>query len=377
MPGSRDANPPADGTEQAYSVGDRVRVLYTGGGARTAASRYLWTTVQDGLRSWRITPAPRLSQRFTASSVPGVGIYAVRFTGTGYEAAGAPYTAAFRAEDRRLTVTMTPDKPRYAPGDHATLAVRTSDPDGRPVAASVFVRVIDEKLYSMGLADDEDPLGELYQIVDPGVLGVGWTHEIPAVEGDGGGGDTTGGGGGVRTDFRDWLVATLVRTTADGRATVGVDLSDDLTSWHVAGSAVSSSLHAGIGSASMPVGLPFFAEATVAPTYLVADHPVIGLRAYGSSLHDRDAVTFTVSSDTLPLATVTVRGKAFGRPRSSCPSSRWGRTACGSSRRPGRARRPAATSSSAPSRSSRAGPSRPPRRPCRSPARRPWRPATA
>ena len=307
----RDAEQPTDDTERDYSVGDTIRVLYAGGGTRTASSRYLWTTLQDGLRSWRITRAPRLAQRFTASSVPGVGIYAVRFTGVGYEAAGTPYTAAFRAEDRRLTVALTPDKPRYAPGDHATLTVRTTNGRGNPVAASVFVRVIDEKLYAMGYADDEDPLGVLYQQLDSGLLGVGWTHETPSQTYDGGGGDTTGGGGEARTDFRDWLVARLVRTGANGLATVAVDLSDDLTSWHVTGSGVTTALLAGTGSTAVPVGLPFFGEATVAPAYLLADRPVIGLRAFGTGLRTGDEVTFTVSSDTLPLAAVTIHGTAF------------------------------------------------------------------
>ncbi|HEY3333921.1 MAG TPA: Ig-like domain-containing protein, partial [Candidatus Limnocylindrales bacterium] len=305
------ADPPADGHEQTYPVGSHVRVVYSGGGARTATSRYLWTTVQDGLRSWRITTAPRLTQTFTKASVPGVGIYAVRFTGSGYQAASAPFTAPFRAEDRRLTVTVTPDRARYAPGDHATLTVRTTGRDGAPVPASVFLRVIDEKLYAMGLADDEDPLGVLYQSLESGVLGVGWTHETPAQANDGGGGDTTGGGGDARTDFRDWLVARLVRTGPDGRATVAVDLSDDLTSWHATASAVTASLRAGMGSATMPVGLPFFAEVTVAPTYLVADRPVIGMRAFGTALGAGDDVVFTVSSDTLPMAAVSVRVAAF------------------------------------------------------------------
>jgi hypothetical protein len=126
------------------------------------------------------------------------------------------------------------------------------------------------------------------------------------------GGDTTGGGGEApRTDFRDWLLARIVRTGADGRATVAVDLSDDLTSWHVTAAAVSQALLAGRGDAKIAVSLPFFAEVTVADSYLVADAPIVRVRAYGTGLDAGDIVTFRVSSGTLPLAPITATAPAF------------------------------------------------------------------
>ena len=301
----------APGNTESYGIGDAIRIRFSGGARQTSSSRYLWTVSQAGLRTWRITSAPRLTLPFRASFVPGITANAVRFTGTGYEVARNDFSALYRAADKRLDVTVTPDRARYAPGGTATVAIRTTRRDGHPVPASVFIRVIDEKLYAMGIAADEDPLGELYGFVDSGVIGVGWTHEIPQVPSDGDGGDTTGGPGDVRGDFRDWLVATMVHTDPDGRASVTFDLSDDLTSWRATVSGITSSLLAGTGSATLAVGLPFFAEATVAPEYLVADEPVIRLRGYGGALGAADVVTFKVSSDTLPMAATTVQATAF------------------------------------------------------------------
>jgi hypothetical protein len=51
---------------------------------------------------------------------------------------------------------------------------------------------------------------------------------------------------------------------------------------------------AGEGSITIPVGLPFFVDATIAPEYLVSDKPAIGLRAYGTDLPAGADVTFAV-----------------------------------------------------------------------------------
>ena len=100
-------------------------------------------------------------------------------------------------------------------------------------------------------------------------------------------------------------------TGSDGTARVSVPLSDDLTSWHVSAAAVDAALEAGSGTGLLAVGLPFFAEATIAPEYLVADRPVIRVRGFGSGLAAGETVTFTVSSDTLPMSAVTVTADAF------------------------------------------------------------------
>ena len=68
---------------------------------------------------------------------------------------------------------------------------------------------------------------------------------------------------------------------------------------------------AGEGSLLIPVGLPFFAEATIAPEYLVSDRPEIGLRAFGTALKATSKVTFAVDSDTLGLHVTGLHADAF------------------------------------------------------------------
>ena len=292
-----------------YGVGDTVKVRFANGIKNPQVSRYLFTVLARGLRTAVVQGSPTFSTRFTSALVPNARITSVRFTGMGYEVGGW-FSADLRTEDRALDVMLTADRDRYQPGDRVVVTIITRTATGQPTPASVFVRAVDEKLFAMGAANMDDPLGELYASTSSGLVATGWSHASPIADDGDGKGDTTGEGG-DREDFRDWLVAKLVTTGADGRATLSFDLSDDLTSWRVVGSAITPGLQAGVGHVDVPVGLPFFAEVVVAPEYLAVDRPAVRLRAYGSALRAGDPVRFTVTSSTVPLAAVTADSTAF------------------------------------------------------------------
>src|SRR4029079_7125337 len=158
----------------------------------------------------------------------------------------------------------------------------TLDPSGSPVAATVVLRGVDEKLFSIGAAASDDPLAELYGSVESGVLGTFASHHGPRAQSEGG--DTTGGGGDDRSDFRDAILFRAVTTDSAGRGSASFKLSDDLTAWRVSATAISGRLEAGTASVLLPVGLPFFIDASIAPEYLVGDRPSIAVRTYGSSV---------------------------------------------------------------------------------------------
>ena len=296
-----------------YSVGDEVRVKFVGGIEKAPVARYFYAVAQRGLTYATVGTSPTFRTTFTAASVPSIRITAVRFNGYGYDLAVSSFRAQLRLADRTLTVQVTPDKARYRPGETANVTIRTLGPGGKPVVASVFVQAVDEKLYAMGAASQQDPLEHLYADVNEGIIAWATSHRTPGDD-YGDGKDTTGGSGGGddgRSDFRDWLVARMITTGVDGTASLAVQLSDDLTSWHVSAAAVDAALEAGSGTGFLAVGLPFFAEATIAPEYLVADRPIIRVRGFGSGLATGEKVTFTVSSDTLLMSGATVTAKAF------------------------------------------------------------------
>ncbi len=294
-----------------FGIGDTIDLTMSEPGADPAAThpgQYLFFTAQRGLRDATIQSSARFVTTFEPWAAPNMVIAAVRFTGTTY-VAGGRFSADFREGDRRLDVGLSVDAPRYAPGGVVNVAVTTHDAKGAPVAATVFLRAVDEKLFTIGGAEEVDPLDRLYASVPSGILSTYQSHRPPMNMFEGG--DTTGGGGDERSDFRDTVLFKAIETGADGRGSVSFTLSDDLTSWRVSAAAITAGLDAGKGSIQVPVGLPFFVDASIAPEYLVADRPTIQVRAFGSALKTGSAVTLTVTSKSLKFASAPIRTTAF------------------------------------------------------------------
>ncbi len=292
-----------------YDVGDRIDLTMRDLTHPTDDhSRYLFQVAQRGLRDWTVVPSPSFGSTFDATDVPNVTILGVRFTGTGYIVAD-PYVASFRSQLRHVDVGLTVDKARYGPRDTVDVRIRTRDANGKPIAATVVLRAIDEKLFTIGAAEDIDPLSELYEPVASGISSTYVSHRSVTTRSEGG--DTTGGGGDDRNVFSDSLLFKAVDTDSEGTASVSFRLSDDLTSWRVLASAYTGDLRAGEGNVVAVVGLPFFVDASIAPEYLLADRPTIMLRAFGTALTAHSKVTFSVTSDSLGLRTGPMVSTAF------------------------------------------------------------------
>ncbi len=297
---------------QSYSL----RLVGSSNLPRGGTNRYLFLVEQRGLQRWSLSSTPARTDTFRASDAPGISLDAVWFTGTAYVLAGDGARASVALDARTLHVSVTPDRARYEPGTTASVQVSVTGPDGRPAAgASLVAAVVDEKLFdASGGPPISDPVAMLYGWMPTGVLGLSGFPSLVEAHSSccgGGKGSTTGGGGGpARSDFRDSLLFQTFTTDAAGRTTIRIPLSDDLTSWRVAVAAVDSRIQGGIGTASLAVGLPFFVDATISAELLASDRPSVVVRAFGSSLAPATRVTFTVSSDTLPMAPVTVTAPA-------------------------------------------------------------------
>ena len=320
--GSRDgAYEPPDGS---YGTGDAVEIPFRdreGGLMPTGGSnRYLFFLAQQGLGDVRVQASPVFADAFRAEWAPNVSLAAVRFTGTTYEPAISPYVLRFDATERQLTISVATDAERYRPGGRATVSVITTDASGQPVPATVFLRVIDEKLYAMdGAVGSTEPLSALYVPVGAGILQTYATqpHPVPPARGCyyGEGGATGGGGGDSppwREDFRDVLLFARVRTGADGQGSASFNISDDLTSWRVTAAAVTADLRAGTGQHDFAVGLPFFIEAPVATTFVAGDRPTLRVRAFGTALSAKSRITFAVSVPALGMAPRRLTATGYG-----------------------------------------------------------------
>ena len=293
---------------ETYSLGDAIDLTMSDPSAPASEfDRYLFVSAQRGLRDAVIQSSARYRDTIEPWVAPVGYVTGVRFTGDRF-VVSPTYQASFRSSDRALRVDLTTDSSRYAPGDEVTVTVTTRDPGGARVPSTVTLRAVDEKLFTMGAAETADPLAALYGWVPSGVWATYRSHRTPQAQFEGG---DTAGGDGDRADFRDMLLFRTIETGADGRASVTFDLSDDLTSWRISAAAFGAGLTAGEASLPVPVGLPFFVDATIAPEYLVSDRPEIAVRAFGSAIDAEDRVTFSVDSDSLGLHLDGVRGEAF------------------------------------------------------------------
>lgn len=138
-----------------------------------------------------------------------------------------------------LSMTVTPERETYKPGESVTLTVETKNSGGTPVQAEVSIAVVDERVIALLGAIDKDILGKFWF---PRQIGIDTAQTLTmlvkkvffATEGGGGG---KGGGDAVpavRGNFQDtaYWNATVV-TGADGKAKVSFKLPDNLTSWNV------------------------------------------------------------------------------------------------------------------------------------------------
>jgi hypothetical protein len=279
--------------------------MHEGNGRVATDGRFLFLVAERGSIETTVQDAATFSKTLRDADLPGFTVRAIWLSGGGYAVADA--RAIVDPDTKRLAITLQPDRARYAPGQHARIAVTTTDPSGHPVAADVVIQGVDEKLYTLGIANDVDPAPDLMSSTSDGFLQSYTTHDVPYID-DGGCG---GAGGGGRDDFRDVVTFQRITTGSDGKGSVDFDLADDLTSWHVTATAFSGKLDSGLASVQLPVGLPFFVDAILAPEYLVGEQPVLQVRAFGRALAAGTPVTFTVEAPSLGLGPTTVKGVAF------------------------------------------------------------------
>lgn len=293
---------------EEHATGDEISLtMRDGDGSVSTGGQYLFVVAGRGIRDAYLQDSSTLSRTYSEEDLPGLVVLAVRFQGGAYIVTNEVLIRT-RLEERTIGVELTADRTRYKPGERATVSVRTTDAEGRPIPADVVLRGVDEKLFSIGQAFDLEALGALLGPIYDGLLQSYASHPVPSPAGGDGCGDTTGGG---RDDFRDSVLFELISTGVDGTGSVSFDLPDDLTSWHVSATALASDIRAGSGAVLLPVGLPFFADAILASDYLVGERPILRVRSFGDDLAAGDRVRFTVSAPSLVMAPTTVEAAAF------------------------------------------------------------------
>lgn len=294
-----------------FSLGDEVKATFLKDDVALPKSKtptFLYLTTQNGIRDVQPSTEPTVGFTFAEKDIPNVILQGIWFDGRTYwtsDSQGGTFhsgsVVSFKEKDRELTVTVTPDKTDYQPGDTVNLAIETKRPDGKATEAVVNVSLVDEAVFALQERDVAF-LTSLYRDVESGIYAAYGSHRYPSGFNGAEGG---GGGGGLRQKFFDKALFQTVTTDRSGKASITFTLPDNLTSWRATAHGLDEEYYAGNSISKIPVTLPFFVDAVLAGDYVEGDDVVMTVRTFGTALDDTSPVEIRVSSETLPFDAVT------------------------------------------------------------------------
>lgn len=174
-------------------VGDTVDFEFLLNGEKIKegnGNRFLYFTLQQGLRDYTVTRNPEHQLVFQEEDIPNIYVKGVFFNGVTYyegQANTGFYWGWFYnglqvrldTESKKLEVEITPDKEQYKPGDTATFDIRVTDPNGDGVQADIALHLIDEAVYEIA-GNDPYPLESLYRSLPSGEISTFTSHEESA-----------------------------------------------------------------------------------------------------------------------------------------------------------------------------------------------------
>ncbi|HJU82629.1 MAG TPA: MG2 domain-containing protein, partial [Holophagaceae bacterium] len=179
--------------------------------------------------------------------------------------------------EKRLQVTVLPDKERYQPGETMKVAVEVKDNQGRPSSADLSVGVVDEAIYALSPELHPDPFRFFNPVRRHLVMRAGSTdwsfydllrkaRDVRSLK-QTARGEFKEEDDKVRKNFKDTAYwAPFVAAGADGRAVVDLPLPDNLTAWRATATAVTADTKVGVGRASRPASKPLQVSLTLPRT---------------------------------------------------------------------------------------------------------------
>jgi len=263
----------------------------------------------------------------TVEHVPNVFVSVVLVQGSAQAPDGI---ASFRmgviqlpvsVETKRLKISLLPDRDmargeHYRPRETATYEVVVTDSEGRPVETELSLRLAD--LAVLSLADETGP-GLLETFWSRRGLGVRTStllvvaakktvrEEKPGAKGGGGG---EGQEGLIRTRFPDTAFwDPVVRTDANGRAKVQVQLPDSLTTWRMQARGVSADTRVGEATVDVLTTLDLLLRPVLPRFFVVGDRAELATIVHNNSGQEQEVqVTLTVEGLVLEgTASQTIR----------------------------------------------------------------------
>jgi uncharacterized protein YfaS (alpha-2-macroglobulin family) len=291
-----------------FSMGETVHTALSLDGTSKpfpAKGRTLFLRSNGSSLDAQVVTTSTYSFTFSPEDIPSTYVMAAWFNGKDYQNTDGPLEVYYKKEDHNLNVSVAPTKSVYAPGDMATINVKTQDASGHGVSAAVNLNVVDEAYYALN-PESASPLDSLYRSLGNPFSAIKRSHEYLKMQSSDAAG-RGGGGDGERTNFADTAATVSGFTDDQGVGTFTIKLPDNITAWRITAQGITETLLAGASTTPLIVTKPAFVQASVAPEYVAGDQPSIAVRAYGSALKETDRITLGFSAPLLnqPQLSVT------------------------------------------------------------------------
>ena len=158
---SLEATDGRDWNQFNYKIGETVSL--TAVGPKSANTAYLFMNKQVGGLNYKLQSDANYEFKFGKEDVPNVYASMMVFNGRHYSRS-TTIDIGLDTSDRELTVNAKATKAEYAPSDEADIEVEVKDANtGKPVAANLTVRLVDEAYYALFSEALTDPLGAIYK----------------------------------------------------------------------------------------------------------------------------------------------------------------------------------------------------------------------
>ncbi|MBC8104443.1 MAG: hypothetical protein H7Z41_17850 [Cytophagales bacterium] len=240
--------------KRRYLPGETARVL-----VNTARVGQTVLLTVEGERVYQTLTVP-ITRRSTVVSVPVAEAYGPNVTLKACyvqkkKFASSEIPLRVTLARRTLSVRVTPDRPKYEPGQLATYAVRITDAKGRPAAGCPFsLGVVDESIYALR-ADDPKAMQRAFYPARYNRVSTDYSFSVQYL----GDADKSEPKISARRKFRDtayWRPSA--ETDGDGRASITVTLPDNLTTWRASVYACSDDTALGYAQSKVIATKPFF-----------------------------------------------------------------------------------------------------------------------
>lgn len=292
QPGQLDLIP----DQETYQPGDQAQVLIPSPFDEPA--RILATVERDSVLTHQVlTLAPTghtLEVTIEENYLPNVFVSVVALRPGGESApalAAGLVQLSVSAEQKRLSVHLTPEERQVGPGESVTYQIEARDERGRPAEAEFSLSLVDEALLALTEPNSREPFEALYDSrpltvrTAASLTRSGESEEqLEAAAGRGGGGGGDAAATTVRSLFEDtayWNPS--VETDAEGRARATVRLPDNLTTWRVQARGVTAETEVGQGTDRLAVSKPLLVRPVTPRFFTAGDRTTVAAEVHNNT----------------------------------------------------------------------------------------------